>query len=120
MRLFPTVMLVSAAFAVAGCSLLGKKEKEEAPEATLPTWLGLVVMVDPAHRFALVDTGGPVRLDPGSRVLAFRDQRRTASLVVTPESKPPFLALEIADGMPATGDQVALDESLPPRAEPLE
>ncbi len=105
----------------AGCGIFSKKDREpEAPGATLPVWLGRVVMVDAVHRFVLVDTGAPVRLDPGAKLLAFRDQRRTASLVATPDSKPPFLALEITEGMPSTGDQVALDESHPPEALPAE
>lgn len=119
MKTLRTAILLLAVAASAGCGVFGKK-KQEAPEATLPTWLGRVVMVDAVHRFALVDTGGPLRLEPGSRVLSFREQSRTASLVVTPESKPPFLALDISEGMPAAGDQVALDESKteePPIAE---
>jgi hypothetical protein len=112
-------LVIALAVVCAGCAGLRKKAPD-IPEATLPTWVGRVVMVDAEHRFALVDTGGPVRLEPGARVLTFRDQSRTASLTVTPESKPPFLALEITEGMPATGDQVALDESLPPEQAPTE
>lgn len=119
MRVLLKALLLLMVAGATGCAAFGKK-KEEVPEATLPTWLGRVVMVDEAHRFALVDTGGPLRLVPGARVLSFRNQRRTASLVVTPESKPPFLALDITEGMPATGDQVALDESLPADAVPAE
>ncbi|MBE2180720.1 MAG: hypothetical protein IAE97_09640 [Chthoniobacterales bacterium] len=117
----PTRILLLATVLSAGCGIFGKKEKEpEAPEATLPSWLGRVVMVDAAHRFALVDTGAPVQLAPGARLLSFRDQRRTASLLATADIKPPFLALEITEGMPATGDQVALDESHPPEAMPAD
>ena len=89
-----------------------------APEATLPTWIGRVVMVDAEHRFALVDTGAPLSLTAGQKMIAFRDRQRTSSLVLTPENRPPFLAVEISDGTPALGDQVALDESRPPEALP--
>lgn len=96
----------------AGCGLLPKKQPE-APEATLPTWIGRVVMVDAAHRFALVETSLPPRLEPDARLLAFRDRRVTAGLAVTPENRPPYLAVNILSGMPASGDTVALDESRP-------
>lgn len=102
-----------------GCGLLGKK-KPNVPEATLPTWLGRVVMVDEGNRFALVDTGAPVRLAPGTKLLSFREQRRSSSLVVTPENHPPYLAVDIADGLPSLGDQVALDESVAPAGLPAE
>lgn len=115
----PARILMLVALLSAGCGMFSKKEPE-APGATLPTWLGRVVMVDAAHRFALVDTGAPVQLSPGAKLLAFRDQRKTASLLATTDSKPPFLALEITEGMPSTGDQVALDESRPPEALPTE
>lgn len=102
-----------------GCGLLGKK-KPDVPEATLPTWLGRIVMVDEGHRFALVDTGAPVRLAPGTKLLSFREQSRSASLAVTAENRPPYLAVDITDGLPSTGDQVALDESVAPEALPAE
>ena len=110
--LFPRAFLVMAAALAAGCGLLPKKPPE-APEATLPTWIGRVVMVDAAHRFALVETSLPPRLEPDARLLAFRDRRVTAGLAVTPENRPPYLAVNILSGMPASGDTVALDESRP-------
>lgn len=103
--------LLSAAL-LAGCGLLFKKQPE-AQEATLPTWIGRVVMVDAAHRFALVETSLPPSLEPDARLLAFRDRRVSATLAVTPEKRPPYLAVNIIDGMPASGDTVALDESRP-------
>lgn len=94
------------------------KKKPAAPEATLPTWMGRVVMVDGENRFALVDTGAPVRVQAGQKLLAFREKQRTAVLETTPESRPPFLAVKLLDGMPAVDDQVAVDESRPPQAVP--
>lgn len=111
MILLRALLLASAALA-AGCGLFPKKPPE-APEATLPTWIGRVVMVDAAHRFALVETSLPPRLAPDARLLAFRESRVTATLTVTPENRPPYLAVTISEGMPATGDTVALDESRP-------
>lgn len=96
------------------------KKKPEAPEATLPTWMGRVVMVDTENRFALVDTGAPIRLEPGRRLLAFRDKQRTAVLETTTETRPPFLAVELVEGTPALEDQVALDESRAPEALPAD
>ncbi|MEI7863911.1 MAG: hypothetical protein WCI38_00965 [Chthoniobacterales bacterium] len=123
-RLFTAVM-VAAAFLLPGCGVLGFMKRrpaapEAAPEATLPTWIGRVVMVDTDHRFALVDTGAPLKLSAGQKMIAFRDRQRTSSLVVTPDNRPPFLAAEISDGEPALGDQVALDESRPPEALPAD
>jgi len=100
-----------------GCALFQKKE-DDIPEATLPTWLGRVVMVDAGYRFALIDTGGSGLPPAGTVVLTFREKRRTSVLRVTPEVRPPYLALEIVEGMPAVGDQAALDESRPAAATP--
>lgn len=99
----------------------GAAKKPDAPSATLPTWVGTVVMVDAEHGFVLVDTGAPAQVSPAAKLIAFRDQRSTASLAATTESRPPYLALEITDGMPSIGDQVALDEGRPaPEAKPAE
>lgn len=98
-----------APLAVSGCAWWGPKTPE-VPEATLPTWAGRIAMVDTAHRFALVDTGAPMVLPTGANLISFRGKQRTATLVVTPEARPPYLAVEIVEGMPALGDQVALDE----------
>jgi hypothetical protein len=110
--MFLRALLILCAALTAGCGLLPKKQPE-APEATLPTWIGRVVMVDTTHRFALVETSLPPRLEPDARLLAFRDGRVTAGLAVTPENRPPYLAVTIVSGMPASGDTVALDESRP-------
>ena len=75
-------------------------------------------MVDAENRFALVDTGAPMKLQAGRKLLAFRDKQRTALLETTSESRPPFLAVQLVEGTPALGDQVAVDESRPPQAVP--
>jgi hypothetical protein len=117
------------ALALTGCSWLPKwgggwfglvKKKPEAPEATLPAWIGRVVMVDGDNKFALVDTGAPLRLPPGKQLLAFREKQRTALLETTDETRPPFLAVQIVEGMPSLEDQVAVDESRPPQALPTD
>jgi hypothetical protein len=116
---------------LSGCGLLPKfgegwnwfglvKKKPEAPEATLPTWIGRVVMVDAENKFALVDTGAPIRLPAGKKLLAFRDKQRTALLETTGETRPPFVAVEMVEGMPSLDDQVAVDESRPPQALPAD
>jgi len=121
-RLRPFLLLmVGSVLLLPGCGMFGfMQRKPSAPEATLPTWIGRVVMVDAEHRFVLVDTGAPLKLAAGQKMIAFRDRQRTSSLVVTPDNRPPFLAAEISDGTPALGDQVALDESRPPEALPAD
>ena len=92
-----------------GCALFGPKEPE-IPEATLPAWIGRVVMVDATHRFVLVDTGAGMALAAGTDVMTLRDKRRTALLRVTDEVRPPYVAMEILEGAPALGDQAVIDE----------
>jgi hypothetical protein len=116
---FARALLVLGAALSAGCALLPGKQTET-PEATLPTWIGRVVMVDTAHRFALVETSLPPRLEPDARLLAFRERRVTAALAVTPENRQPYLAVQILSGMPVSGDTVALDESRPTEDVPTE
>jgi len=127
---FLSGLLVAVLTVASGCSWLPKtpkwadgwfglvKKKPEAPEATLPTWMGRVVMVDAENRFALVDTGAPIKLPAGQKLLAFREKQRTAVLETTSEIRPPFLAVKLIDGTPALDDQVALDESRAPEALP--
>ena len=128
-RFLLLVFVLAGLAALPGCSWLPKwgsgwswfglvKRKPEAPEATLPTWIGRVVMVDAENRFALIDTGAPVRLPPGQRLLAFREKQQTAVLETTGEMHPPFLAVQLTEGTPALDDQVAVDESRAPRALP--
>ena len=133
MRRYSSSLFLALALALMpGCSWLPKtpkwaegwfglvKKKPEAPEATLPTWMGRVVMVDAENRFALVDTGAPLKLPPGQKMLAFREKLRTAVLETTSEMRPPFLAVKLIEGVPALDDQVALDESRPPEALPTD
>jgi len=131
-RAFLSGLLVAVLTAASGCSWLPKtpkwadgwfglvKKKPEAPEATLPTWMGRVVMVDAENRFALVDTGAPIKLPAGQKLLAFREKQRTAVLETTSEIRPPFLAVKLIDGTPTLDDQVALDESRAPEALPAD
>jgi len=117
-KLRPAVLLL--ALACQGCALVGwgERKEEEVPEASLPSWLGRVVMVHEAHGFVLIDTGATMTLEPGAAVLTFRDKSRTGSLRVTKEARPPYIALEIIEGSPAIGDQAALDEARAPRPAP--
>lgn len=128
-KILGLAVVVGLLAATPGCSLLPKlgdrwfglgKKTPETPEATLPTWIGRVVMVDAENRFALVDTGAPMRLPPGRRLLAFRDKQRTAVLETTGEIRPPFLAVQIIEDLPALNDQVAVDESRAPQAIPTD
>jgi hypothetical protein len=112
LRIFISTLTLVGLLVAPGCTLLGKKNKD-VPEATLPSWLGRVVMVDAVHRFALVDTGAPVRPPVGAPVMTFRDKQRTSTLRVTEEARPPYLALEIIEGLPALDDKAALDETRP-------
>jgi len=114
------IFLAVLAVLLTGCGLLGKKQPDDTPEATLPTWVGKIVMVDATHRFVLIEGGMLARMAPDADLLAFRERRRTASLRLTAESRPPYLAADIIEGLPAIGDTVALDESRPPEALPTE
>ncbi len=102
---------VLLAMLLASCGLLPKKDQP--PAATLPTWVGSIVMVDQPNRFVLVESSSGARPSPGQVFLSFGTVGRTASLRATEENRPPFAALEILEGAPAVGDRVALDESRP-------
>lgn len=107
-------MVLLPLLTASGCTvlqpLLGPREPE-IPEATLPAWIGRVVMVDTTHRFVLVDTGASAAPSAGAEVLTLRDKRKTSVLRVTGEARPPYVAMEILEGEPALGDQAAIDES---------
>ena len=92
-----------------GCTLLGPKESA-IPEATLPTWIGRVVMVDTVHRFVLVDTGAAAVPAAGVLVTTLREKSRTGVLRVTEDARPPYVAMEIVEGYPQSGDHAALEE----------
>jgi hypothetical protein len=109
-KILAVLLVLVGSLGVSGCSMFGKK-KSEAPEATLPTWLGRVVMVDEVHRFALVDTGSRTVPAAGVMVFTLQEKQKTSTLRATGEARPPYLALEIVDGLPAIGDQAVLDES---------
>lgn len=111
-----TVLVLAAAIGgLAGCAHFGSK-KPEVPEATLPTWVGRVVMVDTVHRFVLVDAGSSSAPAAGRDVVTLRDKRQTALLRVTAEARPPYIAMDIVEGEPALGDQAALEEGREPPA----
>ncbi len=109
----PVLVLASALVGLPGCAHFGPK-KPEAPEATLPTWVGRVVMVDAVHRFVLVDAGSASAPAAGRDVVTLRDKRQTALLRVTAEERPPYIAMDIVEGEPALGDQAALEEGREP------
>jgi hypothetical protein len=109
----PVLVLAAALAGLAGCAHFGPK-KPEVPEATLPTWVGRVVMVDTVHRFVLVDAGSGSAPAAGRDVVTLRDKRQTALLRVTAEARPPYIAMDIVEGEPALGDQAALEEGREP------
>lgn len=115
------MLQVSAAagiiFCGPGCALLGAK-KQEIPEATLPSWIGRVIMVETGHRFVLVDVGAGSGPAAGTAAMAYRERRRTAQLIVTEESRPPYVAMEVIEGGPALGDQVVADDRVVPPVGP--
>ncbi len=103
------LVLTALAGGLGGCALLGPKEPA-IPEATLPSWIGRVVMVDSVHRFVLVDTGAAAAPSAGALVTTLREKRRTGLLRVTEDVRPPYVAMEIVEGDPQSGDQAALEE----------
>jgi len=116
-RILQVSAVAGIIFCGAGCALFGPKE-QEIPEATLPSWIGRVIMIETEHRFVLVDVGPGAGPASGSAAMAYRDKRRTAQLVVTEESRPPYVAMEVLEGGPALGDQVVADERVTPPAAP--
>lgn len=116
----PVVLLAVVLGGVSGCAHFRPK-KPEVPEATLPTWLGRVVMVDTVHRFVLVDAGSASAPAAGSVVITLRNKQQTALLRVTAEARPPYIAMDIVEGEPSLGDQAALEEVREPETrEPSE
>ncbi len=110
-RIFQVFAAAGIVFGNLGCALFGPREPE-IPEATLPSWIGRVIMLETEHRFVLVDVGAGAGPAPGTAAMAFRDKRRTAQLVVTEESRPPYVAMEVLEGGPALGDEVVADEGV--------
>jgi hypothetical protein len=67
-------------------------------------------MVDTVHRFVLVDTGAAAAPAAGVLVTTLREKSRTGVLRVTEDARPPYVAMEIVEGDPQSGDQAALEE----------
>lgn len=116
-RVFQASAAAGLIFCGAGCALFGTK-KQDIPEATLPSWIGRVIMVETGHRFVLVDVGAGSDPAAGTAAMAYREKRRTAQLIVTEESRPPYIAMEVIEGGPALGDQVVADERVVPPVAP--
>jgi hypothetical protein len=116
-RVFQASAAAGLIFCGAGCALFGTK-KQDIPEATLPSWIGRVIMVETGHRFVLVDVGAGSGPAAGTAAMAYREKRRTAQLIVTKESRPPYIAMEVIEGGPALGDQVVADERVVPPVAP--
>ena len=116
-RVFQASAVAGLIFCGAGCALFGTK-KQDIPEATLPSWIGRVIMVETGHRFVLVDVGAGSGPAAGTAAMAYREKRRTAQLIVTEESRPPYIAMEVIEGGPALGDQVVADERVVPPVAP--
>jgi len=116
-RVFQASAAAGLIFCGAGCALFGTK-KQDIPEATLPSWIGRVIMVETGHRFVLVDVGAGSGPAAGTAAMAYREKRRTAQLIVTEESRPPYIAMEVIEGGPALGDQVVADERVVPPVAP--
>ena len=116
-RVFQASAAAGLIFCGTGCALFGTK-KQDIPEATLPSWIGRVIMVETGHRFVLVDVGAGSGPAAGTAAMAYREKRRTAQLIVTKESRPPYIAMEVIEGGPALGDQVVADERVVPPVAP--
>ena len=116
-RVFQASAAAGLIFCGAGCALFGTK-KQDIPEATLPSWIGRVIMVETGHRFVLVDVGAGSGPAAGTAAMDYREKRRTAQLIVTKESRPPYIAMEVIEGGPALGDQVVADERVVPPVAP--
>lgn len=120
--MFSPVLRLLLALAVLGPLLTAcaaRKKSDAPPAATLPTWLGEVVMVDAERRFVLVDTGAGTRIPPDTLLQAYTGLQPSAKLSASADARPPFLVADIVAGAPRAGDRIVLDEARPPRAVPV-
>ncbi len=109
-RLPLLAIALAAALPLCGCGLLRREPKpvegtDSSPEG--PTYLiGLIEMVNPDQRFALIRTEGKMNVPAGHAIFALDATGARSKLKVSPESKPPFITADIIEGQPRTGNLV--------------
>lgn len=119
--------LLLAALLLSGCGLLRRGPKpvdgsDNSPEG--PTFLiGLIEMVNPDQKFALIRTEGKMTVPAGHTVFALDATGARSKLKVSPESKQNFITADIIEGHPRAGNLVGYQpkaQSLPatPAANP--
>ncbi|HEX8312102.1 MAG TPA: hypothetical protein VF614_12335 [Chthoniobacteraceae bacterium] len=93
-----------------GCALLPwkrtKREKDSAPRATLPRFIGTITLVDEDERFVLIDTGMLPDLTTGAKLRSVTGAAESGKLTVSDVRKRPFIIADITHGEPKKGDRV--------------
>ena len=85
---------------------LTETSSEEAAARLGAKAVGEVAYVDDAEQFVLIRALTGINLPPQAALEARRDGKRTALLRATPEKKNSFLAADLLEGNPQTGDGV--------------
>lgn len=85
---------------------LAATSSEEAAARLGAKAIGEVAYVDDAEQFVLVRALAGIQLAPEATLETRRDGKRTALLRATPEKKNAFLAADLLEGTPQTGDGV--------------
>lgn len=81
--------------------------------------VGEVAYVDDAEQFVLIRALNGVQLPPQAPLETRRNGQRTALLRATPEKKNNFLAADLLEGTPQTGDAVFPSTAKPSPVKPL-
>lgn len=101
---------------------LAATSSEEAAARLGAKAVGEVAYVDDAEQFVLIRALTGIQLAPEATLETRRDGKRTALLRATPEKKNAFLAADLLEGTPQTGDGVfpstAKPRPLKPRPAP--
>lgn len=85
---------------------LAATSSEEAAARIGAKAVGEVAYVDDAEQFVLIRALTGIQLAPEATLETRRDGKRTALLRATPEKKNAFLAADLLEGTPQTGDGV--------------
>ena len=98
---------------------LTETSSEEAAARLGAKAVGEVAYVDDAEQFVLIRALTGINLPPQAALETRRDGKRTALLRATPEKKNSFLAADLLEGSPQTGDGVFPSTVKPKPVKPL-
>ena len=98
---------------------LTETSSEEATARLGAKAVGEIAYVDDAERFVLIRALTGLHLPPEAGLETRRDGKRTALLRATPEKKNSFLAADLLEGTPQSGDAVFPSTAKPKPGKPL-